>query len=317
MITVYQVLTAIHIGLIYVVLAVPLTLSYKATKIINFVHINFITYGAYTAVLLYKFMNVHNVFVAVIAAFLVGGAISVIDNVAVFEPLGRRGANVVILMIASMGLWIFYKYVLYSLLDALSRAKRVNLISQLVRFKTVGSMEIGGVTLTSSFLTTLIVAGAALLGLYLVLEKTAIGKAIRAIADNPKLAEISGIPRDRVLNFMWFLAGGLAAMGGTLWILFAIATPEVGDTLILQIFAIAVIGGLDSLLLTAVGGFIISFAENLGTALLNQAFGLPISFKPFITFATLLIVIIAFPPMGAGGGLPYRFLRRARRGGGK
>ena len=314
MLTTYHLITAVHIGLIYVILAVPLTLSYKATKIINFVHINFITYGAYTAVLLYKFLDVRNVFIAAAAAFIVGGSISVADNVAVFEPLRRRGANVVILMIASMGLWIFYKYILYSLLDALSRTKKVNLISQLVRFETIKEVEIGSITLTSSFLTTLVVSGLLIIMLYLILEKTAVGKAIRAIADNPRLAEISGIPRDRVLNVMWFLAGGMAAVGGTLWILFAIATPEVGDTLILQIFAIAVIGGLESLLLTAVGGFIISFAENLGTAILNQAFGVPTSFKPFITFATLLIVIIAFPPLGAGGGLPYRFFRKTRRG---
>lgn len=316
MINAYQLITTIHIGLIYLVLAVPLTLSYKSTKIINFVHINFVTYGAYTAVLLYDIFGIKNVFIAAALAFLVGGTMSVIDNIAVFEPLRKRGANVVILMIASMGLWIFYKYFLYSVLDALSRTVRINLISRLIRFETLPSVKIGDLPISSSFLTALILAGALVLMLYLVLEKTAIGKAIRAVADNPTLAEISGIPRGRVLNFMWFMAGGMAAVGGLLWISFAIATPEVGDTLILQIFAIAVIGGLNSLLWTSVGAFIISAAENLGMGFLNQAFGVPTSFKPFITFSTLLIVIIAFPPMGAGGGLPYRFLKR-RSGGDK
>lgn len=307
-----QILTMVHIGLIYMVLAVPLTLSYKTTKIINFVHINFITYGAYMAVFLYSVIGLKNVFVAAVAAFLLGGAMAVIDNVFVFEPLRRRGANVVILMIASMGLWIFYKYFLYSVVDAASRVIKVNLISQLIRFENFPSLYIGNYVVKGSLLMTIFFSFLLMGLLYIILQKTAIGKAIRAISDNPGLAEISGIPRSKVLNFMWFLAGGIASIGGMLWISYAIATPEVGDTLILQIFAIAVIGGLNSLLWTSVGAFIIAAAETIGMALLNQYFGVPTSFKPFITFSTLLIVIIAFPPLGAGGGLPYRFIKKRR-----
>ena len=304
----------IQIGLIYTVLAVPLTLSYKATKIINFVHINFITYGAYAGVILYSVLGVKDFTSAAVLAFIVGGAMSVIDNIAVFEPLYKKGANVVILMIASMGLWIFYKYLLYSILDVLSNFYRVNLVSQLIRYSTFPNISSGGIFIGGSLITAVIVTAVLLLMLYFILEKTAIGKAIRAIADNPTLAEISGIPRNRVLNFMWFIAGGLAAVGGLLWISYSIATPEVGDMLILEIFAVSVIGGLYSLTWTSIGAFIISAAETVGMALLNQYFGLPTSFKPFIAFLTLLIVIIAFPPLGAGGGLPYRFLRR---GGGR
>ncbi len=300
----------VQIGLIYVILSVPLTLSYKATKIINFVHINFITYGAYAGVLLAVIAGINNFPLAAVAAFLVGGAMSVLDNVAVFEPLRKRGGNVVILMIASMGLWIFYKYLMYAVLDVMSRAARVNLISQLLRFNTFPTFRLGGVIISGSLTTSAITVVAAMFGLYLLLEKTALGKAIRAVSDNPTLSEISGIPRERVLNYMWFLVGGLAAVGGLLWVMFSIATPEVGDTLILEIFAIAVIGGLYSLTWTSVGAFIIAFAETVGMALLNQYFGVPTSFKPFITFSTLLVVIIAFPPLGAGGGLPYRYFRR-------
>ncbi|MCD6324529.1 MAG: branched-chain amino acid ABC transporter permease [Desulfurococcales archaeon] len=303
-------ISMVQIGLIYTILSVPLTLSYKSTKIINFVHINFITYGAYAGVLLATIGGVDNFFFAALLAFLVGGGISVLDNVAVFEPLRRRGANVVILMIASMGLWIFYKYLMYSILDVISRLARINLISQLVRFEAFPTIHLGRVIISNTLITSAVTVAVVMGGLYLILEKTALGKAIRAVADNPTLSEISGIPRGRVLNYMWFLAGGMAAVGGLLWVTFSIATPEVGDTLILEVFAIAVIGGLYSLTWTTAGAFIIATAETVGMALLNQYLGVPTSFKPFITFSTLLIVIIAFPPMGAGGGLPYRYLRR-------
>ena len=307
-----DIINTIYIGLVYTVMAIPLTLSYKATGIINFPHINFITYGAYTAILLHDILGVNNVFIAALTAFLVGGVISIINNLSVFQSMLRRKTNLWIIMIASMGLWIFYKYLLYSVLDVLSKIYRINFISRLIRFSTLPTFQVGGLELSSAFSTTLILSAILLFGLYLFLERTTAGKAIGAISDNPVLAEISGIPKDKVINIMWFVVGGMTAVGGLMWVIFSIATPEIGDWLILVIFAIAVIGGLHSLTLTALGAFIIAAAENIGLLYLNQAFGVPTSYKPFISFLTLLIVIIVWPPKGAGGGLPYRFLTKRK-----
>ena len=99
-----------------------------------------------------------------------------------------------------------------------------------------------------------------------------------------------------------------------MWGLFAHVTPELGDTLILQLFAASVIGGLYSVPLTTVGAYTIAGAENIVMSLLHETIGLEVSFRPFLAFFILLIVILIRPPLGAGGGLPYRFkwLRRLR-----
>ena len=306
-----EVYNTLWIGLIYMVLGLPLTLSYRTTGIINFVHINFITIGAYVGVLL-SLLGVKNVFIVALFAFIVGAAIAVFDNIAVFRPLARRGANVVILMVASLGLWIFYKYFIYAVVDIIGKVVRENLVSVILELDILPTITIGNVGIDGKFLTTLALSIIVVLFYYFILTRTSVGKAIRAVSDNPQLAEISGIPRDRVVNFMWVMTGGVAAIGGLLWGMFAIVTPEVGDWLILQIFAVAVIGGLSSLLNTAIGAFIIAGAENIVMAVLHEAFGLPLSFRPFITFLVLVIVILVKPPLGAGGGLPYRFLKPKR-----
>ncbi len=312
MVGVSEVLNTVQMGLAYMVIALPLTLSYRVTQVINFVHIIFITLGAYTVALL-GLIGLTNVWIALGIAFLLGGALAVLDNVAVFEPLWRRGSDVLIIMVASLGLWIFYKYLIYAVLDKLFIILRTNTLSVLVRTEGFPSVTLGAVTIDGYLIDTVVTSVVVTLALYLILMKTRIGKAIRAIADNQTLAEISGIPRGRVLNFMWFLAGGTAAVGGVLWALFqTTVTPEIGDQIILQVFSIAVIGGLYSLTKTALGAFIVSGTENIVIAVLHDTFGLPLSFRPFLVFSVLLIVILVWPPLGAGGGLPYRFRIRPR-----
>ncbi len=312
MVGVSEILNTVQMGLAYMVIALPLTLSYRVTQVINFVHIIFITLGAYTVALL-GLVGLTNVWIAMGAAFLLGGALAVLDNVAVFEPLWRRGSDVLIIMVASLGLWIFYKYLIYAVLDKLFIVLRTNTLSVLVHTEGFPSVSLGGITIDGYLIDTVVASVIVSLALYLILMRTRIGKAIRAIADNQVLAEISGIPRGRVLNFMWFLSGGIAAVGGVLWALFqTTVTPEIGDQIILQVFSIAVIGGLYSLTKTAIGAFIVSGTENIVIAVLHDAFGLPLSFRPFLVFLVLLVVILIWPPLGAGGGLPYRFRVRHR-----
>jgi branched-chain amino acid transport system permease protein len=143
--------------------------------------------------------------------------------------------------------------------------------------------------------------------LLLFLSKTKAGMAIRAIADNPELAQISGISREKTLLLTWAISGGIAALGGFLWSLFAYVSPETGDSIILQVFACSVIGGLVSLTLTFIGSIIISSSENLLIVFLHNYLGVELSFRPFLSFFVLVMTILIRPPAGAGGGLPYRY----------
>ncbi|MEM2021568.1 MAG: branched-chain amino acid ABC transporter permease [Zestosphaera sp.] len=299
----------------YLILALPLTLSYRTTKVINFAHANFITYGAYIAVFLHGIQGINSMASAAALAFLTVGSIAVLNNVAVFTPLQKRGSSPAILMISSMGLWIAYKYLLYMLTDVAHFLTSKNFVSYgRITYSDVPRASVAGFDFSQAFIAGMISTALVLITLYLTLEKTKIGRAMRAVADNPTLAGISGIPRGLIINLTWFICGGIVAVGGVIWTSFSGAvTPEAGDSMILQIFTVGFIGGLVSLFRTSIGAVLIAAIENIGIAFLNTYFSVPISFKPFLTFATLITTLILFPPLGAGGGLPYRFLRRGSK----
>ncbi len=301
--------------LFYLIFSIPLTLSYRTTKVINFAHANFITYGAYVAIFLHGLLGLDIMSVAVVLAFIVTGAIAVLNNTLVFTPLQKRGSSPAIIMISSMGLWITYKYLLYMITDVARYYTAKNFVSYgRITYSDVPRGSIVGISFSQALVASLVAASLLVALLYLFLEKTKIGRAMRAVADNPSLAEISGISRPFVVNLTWFICGGIVGVGGVIWTSFSGAiTPEVGDSAILQVFTVGFIGGLVSLLRTGIGAVLISTIENVGIAILNTYFGIPVSFRPFLTFVTLITTLIVFPPLGAGGGLPYRFLRRGSR----
>ncbi|MEM2005850.1 MAG: branched-chain amino acid ABC transporter permease [Zestosphaera sp.] len=305
----------IQYSLFYLIFALPLTLSYRTTKVINFAHANFITYGAYVAIFLHGTLGFNSMWLAAALAFLITGGIAVLNNVTVFTPLQRRGSTPAILMISSMGLWIAYKYLLYMLTDVMHFYTGRNFVSYgRITYSDVPRTSIMGFEISQALAACIIAATLIVLTLYLMLEKTKVGRAMRAVADNPSLAEITGIPRSLIVNLAWFICGGITAVGGVVWTSFSGAvTPEAGDSMVLQVFTVGFIGGLVSLLRTGVGALLIASIENIGIALLNSYLGIPTSFKPFLTFATLIATLILFPPLGAGGGLPYRFLRRGSK----
>uniref|UniRef100_A0A7C4FE25 Branched-chain amino acid ABC transporter permease n=1 Tax=Thermofilum pendens TaxID=2269 RepID=A0A7C4FE25_THEPE len=308
----YSIVNFLHYFFFYLLFSLPLTLSYRNTKVINFAHSNFITYGMYTAVFLHGLLGNTSLLLAALAAFLVGGSMALLNHIAVFRPLGRRGASPSFLMIASMGLWIMYNYLLYMLADVAHFLSRKNFISySRIVYSDVPELSVAGYTLSQSFVASFLAALILVAALFLFLERTRLGRAMRAVSDNPVLAEVSGIPRDMIINLTWLIAGGVAAVGGAVWTCFSgTITPQSGDAMILQVFTVSFIGGLVSLLRTGLGALAISFIENIGIAALNTYFGIPTSFRPFLTFTTLLAILIASPPLGAAGGLPYRFRRR-------
>lgn len=307
----YSILNSLQYFLFYILFSVPLTLSYRTTRVLNFAHSNFIAYGIYTAVFLHGLLGNESFLVAALAAFCVGGLMALINHVAVFKPLERRQATPAFVMIASMGLWIMYNYLLYMLADIAHTATLKNFISYgKIEYSDLVELNILGFTLDRPLVASAVSVVVVGTSLYFLLMKTRLGRAMRAVADNPFLAEVSGVPRETIIRITWLICGGAAAVGGVVWTSFSgTITPQSADAMILQVFAVSFIGGLVSLTRTVAGALAISFAENVGIAFLNAYLGVPTSFRPFITFVTLLAILIASPPLGAAGGLPYRFRR--------
>jgi branched-chain amino acid transport system permease protein len=303
-----EIINTIWYTCIYGLMAVPLTLSYRTSKVLNFAHGVYVTIGAYVPILIAKGLGIRiSPLLAILVSFTVGALLAMITHILVFSPLIKKKSTPVTLMIASMGAWIFIKYAFYAFLGSLQKAWKTPLFYTTLSIEIPRSFLFMDIDVDAKFLLATMLTITVFGLLFLFLSKTKAGMAIRAIADNPELAQISGISREKTLLLTWAISGGIAALGGFLWSLFAYVSPETGDSIILQVFACSVIGGLVSLALTFIGSIIISSSENLLIVFLHNYLGVELSFRPFLSFFVLVMTILIRPPAGAGGGLPYRY----------
>ena len=159
---------------IYFLSSVPLTLSYRTTKVFNFAHPVFITYGAYVAIFASKILGEANLVVIAPLSFITGGIIALINHILVFRPLAQQKVSSNIHMIASMGLWFIYQYILYSICQILSRTYRENFLSYpTVIFKDVSQIQnlLGLYNVPQYLITFTLVGGIVLVALYFLFNK--------------------------------------------------------------------------------------------------------------------------------------------------
>ena len=172
-----------------------------------------------------------------------------------------------------------------------------------------------GVTRTINFtqpqLLMVLCTAAAVIGLHFFLTRTRLGKAMRAMADNADLAQVSGINTKVVVRVTWIIAGGLAAMAGVMLALDVNLKPDLAFNIVLPIFAAAIVGGLGQSYGAIAGGFLIGFAETLSifnwTTLLRPLqsalpFDLPANlaivpteYKLTVAFVILVVVLLWRP----------------------
>ncbi|GIS30323.1 MAG: hypothetical protein Ct9H90mP2_07060 [Dehalococcoidia bacterium] len=135
-----------------------------------------------------------------------------------------------------------------------------------------------------------IVAFIIAIAFYFVLFKTKLGKAIRATSDNPDLAKITGINTEKIILYIWFIGGILAATSGILIsVQQAIITPVMGWKILIPLFAAVIVGGIGNPIGALMGGLLIGITGELATGWINP------SYKPAVYFLVLLIVLLLRP----------------------
>lgn len=280
-------------------LAIGLTLVYSLLRFPNFAHVEFAAVGAFVAFLLSATVGLPLV-VAVALALLVAGTLGWLLDRAVFARL--RGGTPILMMIASFGLGIALREGVRAIWGSSPRFYEVGLQAPL-RFL--------GATITPVQIWVIATAAASVVAFYVLLNFTRLGTAMRATADNPRLAEASGIYSERVIGTVWFLGSAFAALGGVLIGLDTQLHPQMGFAIIIPVFAAAILGGIGNPYGAVAGALVLGFAENVGLAIdwapLLGIFGyggdaayIPTGFRQAIPFA-LLIVVLLLRPQGIFG----------------
>jgi len=270
-------------GSLYLIGAVGLTLTYGLSKFPNFAHAEFITLGAFFGYIVAEPLGL-GLPPSLIVAFLATGLVGLLCYLVIFQPLSKKGATIIHLMVASIALGLVLRYSIGSIWGW-----------EPLYFKTSWpSFDLGPIRITGLWIWLIFVAITLSIIMHLILVHTKIGKAIRATNSNPELALASGINIDRVILVTWFIGAGLAAVAGIFRAANTQIWPMTGWDIILPIFAVAILGGIGNFYGSIVAAFIIGLAENLGVVAL-MALGLSTSYRIAIAFIILILTLIIRP----------------------
>ena len=270
------VVSGVVLGSVYAMGAIGITLIFGILRFAHFAHGDMMTMGGFIAFLLAMAATALGLtvpwlptgFLVLPLAMVITAVLALGIDAGFYAPLRRRGAKPVTLLIASIGVTLIIQGLIRLFFGSgvwsffgIADAEGVTQTKELYRF----DLPIEGVTRTINItqpqvlmvLSTVI----AVVALQIFLTRSRLGKAMRAMADNADLAQVSGINTKLVVRVTWIIAGGLAALAGTMLALDVSLKPDLAFNIVLPLFAAAIVGGLGKPLGAIAGGFLIGFAE--------------------------------------------------------
>jgi branched-subunit amino acid ABC-type transport system permease component len=276
------------------IIAMGVALSFSILRFANFAHVQFAVVGAYLSFAANQSLDLP-LLVAVPVGVLATGLIAVLVDFLVFSRL--RDISPEGKMIVSWGVALFLRAGVASIFGGASKvfpAQPVSLTLAGAFFTAQDAVVVG---------TTL----AAMLALHLLLYRTRVGTALRALASNADLAATRGIPAARMIALMWFVSGAYAALGGTLFALQTRLQPNMDLIILLPTFAAVTLGGLDNVFGAAVGALVLSLVQNLlidvdiGSLVSNTPWSVPTQFRDFVAVGAMVLILLLRRSQGGRG----------------
>jgi branched-chain amino acid transport system permease protein/neutral amino acid transport system permease protein len=270
-------LNGLMAGAVLAVPAIGLTMIYAVLRFVNFSVAAHMAVGAFAGYMLNAWAGLPAA-VAVLGAFVAAGAVGIATDHVALRPL--RGYPALTIAIASIALNLMIESSIRFFFGGSPRDYAI----PLRRDWSFGFLHVGPQQVENA-----IIAGVAMAVLFVFLMVTTTGKAMRAVADNPMLADSKGIDPDAMARLAVGIGMGLAGIGGMLVGLDTSIDPLVGFRAILSVFAAAVVGGLGSVPGAVVGGFAIGLSEEL------SLLALPATYKSVVGFLAIALILTLRP----------------------
>ena len=274
------------LGLIIALAALGLNLVYGTTGLTNFAHGELLTLGGLFTYFFSAVVGLRVFFaipLALLAAAVVGGYL---QDKLLWKPLRRRGTGLIAMLVVSIGFAILVRYFFLFIFGGDTR--------QLPEYAGQAGLQFGPVSITPKSIITTSVGIVFLVLATLWLLKTRMGKASRAVADNPALASASGVEVERVIRAVWILGAVLAAYAGIMITVNQGVSFLMGQDNLLLIFAAVTLGGLGTAHGAVVGSMVIGLFIQLSTLFI------PTELK-YVGALFVLIVILLVRPQGILG----------------
>jgi branched-chain amino acid transport system permease protein/neutral amino acid transport system permease protein len=283
--------------------AIGLTLVYGIIRFANFAHGDFLSAGAYIALFLVTGLLAwigvpDNTFGAIsigwrmLIAFpvsmLIVGCVAIVLDRTLYRKLRLKRSGPVIFAMSSLGAAFILRMIIYILWGADSLFYRPGVLRPAILLPL-------GIKIRPDQILIVLVVCLLISSLHLFLQRTKMGKAMRATADNMELARVSGIDTERIIIWTWGIGGALAAAGGILYGIDVQLQPDMGWKFLIPLFAATILGGIGNMYGALVGGLVIGVVQQVSTAFL-----LP-TYKPAVAFMVMIIILL-IRPKGIFGG---------------
>ncbi|WP_049898432.1 branched-chain amino acid ABC transporter permease [Halococcus agarilyticus] len=285
---------------IIVLASIGLSLVYSIADFANFAHGDTMTIGAYAALVTFGSVGGLGIavlglplgfFVALAVGVAVAAVVAVLTHKLVYEPLDAGSIG---MLITSIGVAFVYRAVVQLGFGTDFTEFGVPIL------RPIDPLVDYGIRVTLHDVA--IVASAAILvgTLHVLLQYTDLGRKMRATADNPNLARVSGIRTNRVKLWTWIIGAGLAGAGGVFLGLYNQLSPRMGFNILLVVFAAVILGGIGSVYGAMLGGFLIGMVNQLTPLLTDVGIPIGIEYANALAFVIMVAVLLVRPSGIAG-----------------
>ncbi len=270
----------LRFGLLIALAAVGLSLIFGTTGLTNFAHGELVTFGAVIAWMLNVTLGLPLILAAALTLVISGAAGWALDA-GLWAPLRRRGTGLIAMMIVSIGLSILTRYTILYFFDGTTKSYA----------DTQGQTAIGPgpITLTALDYFSMGLSVVILIAMAWFLLRTRIGKATRAVSDNPALASASGIDVDRVIRIVWVTGAALAGLSGVLLGIAQQVNWQMGFQILLLVFAAVTLGGLGTAFGALAGSLVVGLFVEMSTLVI------PSELKNVGALAILIVILLVRP----------------------
>ena len=273
-------LNTLILGGTYALLGIGLTLIFGIMRVVNFTHGELYALGAYMVYFFAMVLGV-NFFLALVVAVLIGIAAGGMIELVLLRRL--RDASIDTTMLVMIGAWI--------IMQNSEQLAWSGVAKSIVTPFPQQPLVLGPVSVSWTRVFVFVVAALLIVGTHLLIQRTRLGKAMRATFQDRDTAALMGVNINAVYTATFALGSGLAAAAGALLGPVFVVTPTMGNLAALKAFAIVILGGLGNIKGATAGGFILAFAEEIGAGYVSSGYRDAMGFL-------LIIIVLLFRPTG-------------------
>ncbi len=267
-------------GIVMAMAALGLSMVFGTTGLTNFAHGELVTFGALIAFFFNSTLGLPFA-VATLLAVVLGAVLGWFQHTVLWRPLRHRGTGLIATMIVSIGLMFFLR----NLFQYFTGGRTMNYADHV----TPSGYDVMGINVTTRDLVIAGVSIVAILCVTLALSRTRLGRATRAVADNPALASSTGINVDRVIGLVWIIGTALASLAGVFLGFSLGVTFQMGQLVLLLLFAAVCVGGLGSVWGALIGSLIIGVLIEMSTLVI------PSDLKNAGALLLLILILLVRP----------------------